>query len=67
MVWAREGVAISTCPVSYITPDSIALLEEFHVWKLFGHRDCYELPARTVEAISILESELKMECARAQE
>ena len=67
VVWAREGVATSTCPVSYITPESIALLEEFHAWKLFGCGDFNEWPARTMEAISILENALKTECTRAQE
>jgi hypothetical protein len=34
------------------------LLEEFHVWKLFGAVDVYRLPARLVAAIFVLENEL---------
>jgi hypothetical protein len=37
------------------------LLEEFHAWKLVGAGNVYELPARLVEAIFILESELRAE------
>jgi hypothetical protein len=39
----------------------MALLEEFHAWKLLGARGFHELPARLVEAISILENELRAE------
>ncbi len=45
-----------SCPVSYITPESQTLLEEYHAWKLFGAGDFYRLPARLVEAIFILEN-----------
>jgi len=37
------------------------LLEEFHAWKLLGAGDVYKLPARLVEAIFVLENELRME------
>jgi hypothetical protein len=39
----------------------MALLEEFHAWKLVGAASVYELPARLVEAIFVLENELRME------
>jgi hypothetical protein len=45
------------CPKSYITPESLTLIEEFHVRKLFGFGDITELPARTVDAFCILERE----------
>jgi hypothetical protein len=61
VVWIRKQVGLTTCPVSYITPESIGLLEEFHVWKLFGTTNPYELPARVVEAICILENERRSE------
>ncbi len=41
--------------------ESIALLEEFHAWKLCGAGSVYELPARLVEAIFVLENELRAE------
>ena len=61
VVWARGNLALTTCPTSYITAESVTLLEEYHVWKLAGARDVYELPARLVEAICLLESELRAE------
>jgi len=39
----------------------MALLEEYQVWKLFGRTDYKRLPARSVEAMFILENELRME------
>ena len=36
-------------------------MEEFHAWKLFGSTDYYLLPARLVEAIFLLENELRTE------
>jgi hypothetical protein len=59
IVWARGRTVLATCPTSFITSESIALLEEFHAWKLLGAGDCYRLPARLVEAIFVLENELR--------
>ena len=67
VIWARRSVAIESCPTSYITPESQALLEEFHVWKLFGAPDVYSLPARLVEALVLLENEWRAERINAQE
>lgn len=61
VVWARARVATDRCPVSEITAESNALIQEFQVWKLFGRLDAFSLPARTVEAFCILENELKAE------
>jgi hypothetical protein len=61
IVWARGRTALSSCPRSYITSESIALLEEFHAWKLLGGANPYDLPARLVHAIFILENELRTE------
>ena len=61
IIWARKRVSVTSCPTSYISSESLALLEEFHAWKLFGAADVYRLPARTVEAIFVLENELRME------
>jgi len=43
------------------------MLEEFHVWKLFGGQDVYALPARTAEGFYLLEMELRSEYQRGQE
>ena len=67
VIWARGRTAIATCPTSYISSESMALLEEFHAWKLLGAQGFYELPARLVEAISILENELRAESNHGQQ
>ena len=59
IVWGRGKVFLATCPTSYITAESVALLEEFHAWKLVGAGSVYELSARLVEAIFVLEKELR--------
>lgn len=61
VIWARGRISITSCPTSYITAESQALLEEFHAWKLIGAVDLYHMPARVVEAIFILENELRLE------
>ena len=61
VVWARGAVATSRCPVSEVSAESIAFIQEFQAWKLFGSVDVFALPARTVEAFFILENELRAE------
>jgi hypothetical protein len=61
IVWARGRTTLGTCPTSTITSESVALLEEFHAWKLLGAGSFYDLPARLVHAIFILENELRVE------
>jgi hypothetical protein len=62
-VWTRGRTAASSCPKSYVTSESIALLEQFYAWKLFGNTDPKLLPARTVDAFFVLEKELAEERA----
>jgi hypothetical protein len=61
IVWARGRTTLATCPTSTITSESVALLEEFHAWQLLGAGSVYDLPARLVHAIFILENELRAE------
>jgi hypothetical protein len=61
IVWARGRTTLATCPTSTITSESVALLEEFHAWKLLGAGGFHDLPARLVHAIFILENELRAE------
>jgi hypothetical protein len=61
IVWARGRTTLATCPNSYVTSESIALLEEYNAWKLFGAQNVFDLPARLVHAIFILENELRAE------
>jgi len=61
IVWGRGAIATTTCPTSYVTTESVALIEEFYAWKLCGAANVYDLPARLVEAIFVLENELRAE------
>jgi len=62
VVWGRGVVSTTTCPTSYVTPESMTLLEEFYAWKLCGGcGNVYELPARLAESLFVLENELRAE------
>jgi hypothetical protein len=49
-----------------VTSESLALLEQFYAWKLFGNSDPKLLPARTVDAFFVLEKELVEEGANGE-
>jgi len=50
------------CPVSTITGLSIALLEEYAAWKVLARGAVpRDLPAKVVDALEVLETELKGE------
>ena len=61
VVWARNGVATTVCPKSFITARSMAWLEEYLVRRKLGQRGTEGLDARQVEAFLILEHELAAE------
>ncbi len=67
VVWARRGARTEECPVSYITPESVALLEKFHAWKASSGVNLLELPARDAEAILLLETEFRKELMYAEQ
>jgi len=60
-VWSRRGVHTYSCPKSFISPGSVTLLEEYWAWKRAGGVSYLELEARTLEAFTVLESELLKE------
>jgi hypothetical protein len=60
-VWARRGVAVETCPVSFISAQSLAWIEEYAAWKILRAVSIEQLPARTVEAFFLLEIEMVKE------
>lgn len=60
-VWARRQVALGTCPRSYITAESEALVEEFAARRRLSEWSFAELSARQVEAFAILEKALEEE------
>lgn len=59
-VWARAGVALWTCPRSFITAESITLVEEFAVWRQLGGATG-RLTAKQVDGFAILEGMLAKE------
>jgi hypothetical protein len=54
IVWARKQTALTTCPRSYITAQSITWVEEFFVRLRLGGLRLEELGAREAEAFLIL-------------
>ncbi len=55
---ARDAVAITECPVSYVTGESVALLEDFYAHETLGGRnDILGWPARRVDAHFVLKAE----------
>ena len=61
VVWARRDAATGSCPRSYVTTESVGLLEEFLVRRQLGGMACEQLDARKVEAFIVLERELDKE------
>jgi len=66
VVWARGTASAVTCPQSYLSPESRALLEYYAAWRLGGAADIHELPARRIDAFAILEEEMRKESANAE-
>lgn len=64
VIWARRQVSLTSCPKSFITPQSLALLEEYAVWRRLGNRTIDGLGARQVEAFLILDDEVSKERAQ---
>ena len=67
MVWVsrirvrgESRLALSECPVSYITGDSVAAVEDFLVHQaLGGGTDLLDWPSRRVDAFAVLGRELR--------
>ena len=55
------------CPKSYITPESVTLVEEFFVRRRFGGIDFDKLTARQADAFTLLENEFASERNDGQE
>lgn len=61
----RRDVTTGACPKSYVTAESVGLIEEFLVRRQLGGAGCEQLSARKVEAFIVLERELGKERAAA--
>ena len=62
-MWARRPVSLTTCPVSYVTPESVAYLEYYGAWQFEGRADMSCVPARRADAFMILEQETRKEAS----
>jgi hypothetical protein len=58
VVWADGDYYTTECPKSWITAESIALIEEYHVWKQLRCGDLRTLSARQAEAFLLIENEV---------
>jgi hypothetical protein len=66
-VWARKNVTLHTCPKSFVTSESQALVEEFLVRRRLGVIDIRDLGAKQVEAFALLERALTAEVRDGQQ
>jgi hypothetical protein len=48
---------VEQCPKSIISAESIALLQQYQAWKMFGCPNPQTLPAKTVDGLLILGAE----------
>lgn len=60
-MWGRKRTHVDECPRSFITGESLALLEEFFVRQRSGMQDSPDLPARKMDAFLILRDEMELE------
>jgi hypothetical protein len=61
VVWGRKQTQSEECPKSFVTGESLALVEEFFVRRRLGIEDSIELEARKVDAFLILRDEMELE------
>jgi hypothetical protein len=61
LVWGRKRAQTEECPKSFVTGDSLAMLEEFFVRRRLGVQNSLETEARKVDAFLILRDELDRE------
>jgi len=63
-VWLRGTLAVDSCPRSYITAESEAMVEDFLVRRRLGGIDFRSLSARQVGAFLFLEQALAEELSQ---
>jgi hypothetical protein len=61
VVWARLTAQTEECPTSFVTGESLALVEEFFVRRRLGIPDSVAMDARKVDAFLILRNEMERE------
>ena len=66
-VWARKHVAVSMCPKSYITAESLSMLDEFFLRRRLGPMDPTRISARQADAFVVLEDAIAAEIRDGQQ
>jgi hypothetical protein len=61
IVWGRRQVSLDECPRSFVTGDSMAMLEEFFVRRRLGMSESLGTEARKVDAFLILRDQVERE------
>jgi hypothetical protein len=61
IVWARRDARTEECPTSFITGDSLALVEEFFVRRRLGIPYSIDMEARKTDAFLILRDKMESE------
>jgi hypothetical protein len=61
VVWGRRQTVAEECPKSYVTAESLGLIEEFFVRRRLGIADSLECEARKVDAFVILQDLMEKE------
>jgi len=61
VVWARRRAGTEECPKSFVTPESVAHVEKFVVWKLSGGGALWGFTAREADALLTLDEEWRAE------
>lgn len=57
VIWAAKGTAVNACPKSVITSDSLAAIEQFAALKVIGSKISENVPAKSLDALLVLETE----------
>jgi len=60
-VWAQGGLLLEECPKSYITGESLGILESYLVWRKFGGKPVETRSAKEVDGFLTLDAELAAE------
>ncbi len=61
VVWGRRNIQTEECPKSFMTGESLALIEEFFVLRRLSLEVSLETEARKVDAFLILQDEMERE------
>ena len=59
LVWAHKHAQTTECPKSFVTAESMAIIEEFFVRRRLGIQNSLETEARKMDGFLILSDEME--------